>query len=69
MAHIGLSAPSIDGTVPSDIIGPFYHERDIIQETFPLEESSVRPPDGPGLGVTLDEAAIESYRVDGGRSL
>ena len=69
MAHIGLSAPSIDGTVPSDIIGPFYHERDIVQETFPLEESGVRPPEGPGLGVTLDEAAIESYRVDGGRSL
>ena len=66
MAHIGLSAPSIDGTVPSDIIGPFYHEHDIIQEHFKLEASGVRPPDGVGLGVTLDEAAIESYRVDGG---
>ena len=68
MAHIGLSAPSIDGTVPSDIIGPFYHERDISQEGFTLEAGGVRPPEGAGVGVTIDEAAIESYRVDGGRA-
>ena len=64
MAHIGLSAPSIDGTVPSDIIGPLYHERDIIEETLEFEAGSVRPPDGPGLGVNLDWEAIELYRVD-----
>ncbi len=64
MAHIGLSSPSIDGTVPSDVIGPFYHERDIIQERFTLDEGAVVPPPGPGLGVSLDPAAVQAYRID-----
>lgn len=64
MAHIGLSAPSIDGTVPSDIIGPFYHERDIIQERLTLEYGGICPPAAPGLGVTLDADALAAYRVD-----
>jgi L-alanine-DL-glutamate epimerase-like enolase superfamily enzyme len=64
MAHIGLSAPSIDGTVPSDIIGPFYHERDIIQERLTFEDGGICPPVAPGLGVTLDEEALARYRVD-----
>ena len=64
MAHIGLASPSIDGTVPSDVIGPFYHERDIIQEPFTLDEGAVVPPPGPGLGVSLDPAAVQAYRID-----
>ncbi len=64
MAHIGLSAPAIDGTVPSDIIGPFYHERDVICERLTLEDGGVRPPDGPGLGVSLDPDALAAYRVE-----
>jgi len=66
MAHIGLASPSIDGTVPSDIIGPFYHERDVVKERFPLEDGGVRPPDGPGLGVSLDSDAVRAFRVGGG---
>lgn len=65
MAQIGLSAPGIDGTVPSDLIGPFYHERDIINERFELIDGAIVPPMGPGLGVSLDWGAIEQYRTDG----
>jgi L-alanine-DL-glutamate epimerase-like enolase superfamily enzyme len=65
MAQIGLSAPSIDGTVPSDIIGPFYHERDVINERFTLREGGIVPPEGAGLGVSLDWDAINHYRTDG----
>ncbi len=65
MAQIGLSSPAIDGTVPSDIIGPFYHDRDIIQERFELADGLIVPPVGPGLGVTLDWDAIGLYRMDG----
>jgi len=64
MAQIGLSAPSIDGTVPSDIIGPFYHDRDIIKEKFELKDGLIIPPSGPGLGVTLDWDAIKLFRMD-----
>jgi L-alanine-DL-glutamate epimerase-like enolase superfamily enzyme len=64
MAQIGLSAPSIDGTIPSDLIGPFYHVHDVIKEKFELRDGAIYPPEGPGLGVTLDEDAIKRYRVD-----
>ena len=64
MAHIGLSAPSIDGTVPSDIIGPFYHPEDVVNEQLVLEEGGVKPPEGAGLGVSLDHGTLAKYRVD-----
>ena len=37
----------------------------------PLEPANgfMRPPDGPGLGVTLDPEAVERYRFDGGGDL
>lgn len=63
IGQIGLSEPALDGTVPSDLIGPFYYEEDIINEYFELTEGAVKPPSGPGLGVTLDWAAIERYRT------
>jgi L-alanine-DL-glutamate epimerase-like enolase superfamily enzyme len=64
MAQIGLSAPSIDGTIPSDLIGPFYHVHDVINEKFELRGGAIHPPEGPGLGVTLDEDAMKRYRLD-----
>jgi muconate cycloisomerase len=64
MGQIALSSPSFDGTVPSDLIGPFYHERDIINERFELVDGEIRPPSGPGLGVTINWDAIEKYRSD-----
>jgi L-alanine-DL-glutamate epimerase-like enolase superfamily enzyme len=60
--QIGLSAPAIDGTVPSDLIGPFYYDDILINERFEFIDGAVRPPSGPGLGVTLNWAAIERYR-------
>lgn len=64
MAHIGVSHPSFDGTVPSDIVGPFYHEEDIVNERFPLVDGGVAPPRGPGLGVTLNAKVVKKYRCD-----
>jgi muconate cycloisomerase len=64
MAHIGVSSPSFDGTVPSDIIGQFYHDEDITKERLAFEGSAVRPHDGPGLGVTLNPDTVAKFRVD-----
>jgi muconate cycloisomerase len=64
IGQIGLSEPALDGTVPSDLIGPFYYEEDIVNERFELVEGAVRPPSGPGLGVTLNRSAIERYRTE-----
>lgn len=62
IGQIGLSEPQLDGTVPSDLIGPFYYDDILINERFELVEGAVRPPSGPGLGVTLNWQAIERYR-------
>lgn len=63
MAHIGLSATPIDGTVASDIIGSFYHEVDVIAERLIFAEGGISPPPGPGLGVTVNTDVLTDYRV------
>jgi L-alanine-DL-glutamate epimerase-like enolase superfamily enzyme len=65
MGHVALSDPAFDGTVPSDLIGPLYHEQDVINEKFELIDGEMHIPTGPGLGVTLNWDAIAKYRTDG----
>ncbi len=50
-------------TLGSDIIGNFLREDDLILEPIPFEGGHALVPDGPGLGVELDEKALERYRV------
>ncbi|MDE2816300.1 MAG: enolase [Chloroflexota bacterium] len=40
-------------------------EHDLLSESFVVEGGYMPVPEGPGLGVTLDEEAIDRYRVDG----
>ena len=40
---------------------PLRHE--LTKETFPVEDGFVSLPDGPGLGVTVDEQVIETYLI------
>ena len=37
--------------------------RGLVSNLLALEDGHVRVPDSPGLGVILDEAMIERYRV------
>ena len=37
---------------------------DVLVDPLDLTGSSIEPPDDPGLGVTVDTDAIETYRVD-----
>jgi muconate cycloisomerase len=65
MAQIAASDPNIaECPVPSDIIGPLYHEADVVVEAPRIEAGIVYAPSGPGLGVELDEEQIRRYRVD-----
>ncbi len=64
-AHLQLafSAPGLaDDTVPCDILSPFYYEGDI-STGIPVAAGHATPPDGAGLGVTLDADAMERFRV------
>ena len=33
-------------------------------EKLPIEDGYMLLPSGPGLGVSLDEAALDEYRID-----
>ena len=41
---------------------PLLHE--LTHEQFPLEEGRVHVPQAPGLGVTINEATVDKYRVN-----
>jgi L-alanine-DL-glutamate epimerase-like enolase superfamily enzyme len=58
--HAALVAPNC--TFGSDICGNFVHEHSLL--TKPLVENGVATaPEGPGLGVELDEEAVAKYTV------
>jgi muconate cycloisomerase len=58
-AHRGITPDEY----PCDIIGPFYYEDDILQQPLALEGGKAIPTGAPGLGVVLDDAKVEKYRV------
>lgn len=51
-------------TLPGDISASArFYERDIVTEPAVIEDGHVRVPTGPGLGIELDEAALEAFTV------
>lgn len=64
MAEIMLAATSdnvIDGL---ECVGPLKTSDDIVTHKLDLSNGTLALPDGPGLGVVLDEAKIAKYRFD-----
>jgi len=51
-------------TLPSDIIGNFLREDDLIIDPLVYEAGEVLVPEGVGLGVNLDLKALESYSLE-----
>ena len=67
MLHVGAVCPTIAcDQFPGDFIGPLYHESDLLKTPLELGPKASRVPDGPGLGVELDEEALEKYRDTSG---
>lgn len=65
MLHLATALPAIDSErFPGDFIGPFYHVSDLLTEPLMLGPPFAMAPDGPGLGVTLDEDKLQRYRDD-----
>lgn len=61
-----LALASLPGFVlPGDIsASDRYYHRDITNERFTLnDDSTITVPDGPGLGVTIDVAALKEYTL------
>ncbi len=65
MLHLACAVPNIDSvTYPADILGPHYHEADLLTEPLTLDfHAGARVPTGPGLGVTLDDDQLLRFRV------
>jgi L-alanine-DL-glutamate epimerase-like enolase superfamily enzyme len=63
-AHAAFSAPRLDH--PSDVAGHLYHADDVVTHSLRVENGTLLPPAGPGLGVELDEERLARYRVDAG---
>ena len=64
MLHVAVADPAIDSVrYPGDLIGPLYHEADLLTAPLELGPEVARLPDGPGLGVQLDEIQLARYRV------
>ncbi len=49
-------------------IGGIYYTDDFIKTGMELVEGAVRVPEGPGMGIEVDEAKVERYRVNGHES-
>ena len=63
MLHLAVAVPAIDSeTYPADILGPLYHEADMIREPLALGPEVAQVPEGPGLGVELDEEQVDRWR-------
>jgi muconate cycloisomerase len=65
MLHLAAAVPNIDSqTYPADILGPHYHESDLLTAPLALDFRGASIPPSPGLGVTIDEEQLRRYRVD-----
>lgn len=61
-AHVAATLPHAE--YPSDVKGPSLHEVSVLEEPVRIEDGYTYVPEGPGLGVALDEEVISEYRVD-----
>lgn len=58
-AVIAISAPA--GTHPYQVAGRYY-EDDILTEPMAVKDGMILPLEGPGLGITIDEAKLARFR-------
>jgi muconate cycloisomerase len=65
MIHLAVSTPAIDAeTIPCDILSHLFYDTNLLTQPLPVSGAEARAPQGPGLGVELDEASLKRYRVD-----
>lgn len=60
-AHLGASLPELH--VASDTVGPTLYAEDVVKERIRFEGTKLILPEGPGLGMELDEDAMEALRA------
>ena len=64
-AHVMASLDSIDA--PCDPAGPLLYQQDCAAERVRYEDSCLVVPEGPGLGIEIDEDKLEELAYTGAR--
>lgn len=62
-SFVHACAATRNAILPSDIVGTLLRQDDLIVHPLQYEDGFVRVPEEPGLGVELDEAALERWGV------
>src|SRR5206468_6574521 len=60
-AHLGVAVRHLP--YACETFGPLRYCRDIVAAPLPIHGGYLTPPEGPGLGVTLNWEAIQEMRV------
>ena len=68
-AAVHACAATPNCTMPSDLIGHIIRVDDLICTPLIAEDGEIRVPDEPGLGIDLDEDALNHYAVAPLRSI
>ena len=55
--HLGIAMPNLD--IDSDTCGVLYQEEDLLLNPLNIEKGVAYVPEGPGLGVELDQKAFK----------
>jgi L-Ala-D/L-Glu epimerase len=63
VAEIMVAATSSNVIDGLECVGPLKTRDDVIARRLDLSSGSIELPDGPGLGVTLDDAKLAQYRL------
>ncbi|MCZ6881859.1 MAG: mandelate racemase/muconate lactonizing enzyme family protein, partial [Gammaproteobacteria bacterium] len=61
MCHMGVAFAAMDR--PTQALFNWLEDDLIEEDDFAMQGGGVRPPDRPGLGVTIDQAALKRYTV------
>jgi glucarate dehydratase len=59
--HLAASIPNLSLAIDNELT---HLAADVITTPFTIDRGTLSVPEGPGLGVTLDHAAVERYAVD-----
>lgn len=62
-SYLHACAAARNCSLPSDIFGELVREDDLILHPLEIKNGLARVPQGPGLGVELDWAAVDKYRT------
>lgn len=63
MSYLHAASVPRNCVMPSDFVGSWTREDDLIVDGIAFDRGDAVVPDRPGLGCELDEAAVDRYRV------